>query len=985
MIQSVFTRAQMPVYALLPAMTGAAALASPALAQGTAPVVAVQVNQSAFTPGQALRLSASVTNPGGGPVADFYVGIQLPDGVSTVSVRLGAGPVGGSLAHLAALAPTAAGVVLALPFTITDTPLLSYTFTGVEPVGTYVAYIAAIAAGGLRDGALGPGELLAFNSVTFSFGAGGIVLTGAPASPALQATTAYHGSTGVPDTAISTDGAGRRIARTQIEVKFRADATVGQVNAALASMNGRIVSMLPGVLILLVEIPDPGSLAALEALTTRLGQAPGVVAVIQQDFPDLATLPPNVSLISSDLDKIDHLLASRTHAAWNTEAALRRSGTVRPLLVLGDAFGLTQPGAPFDVATLAGDYANTTYSQHGYHVLGTIAATFGGDTTEAGLATGLLPGTTAVRAVDLRDNNPTAGDFQNRMLTHVRNHTGNVVLNTSLQFSCTTAAEVAANCVTAPAQLKGSIWLEKVRGTAAVTVQGAGLEGRFLHAAAAGNVTVSGDLDARTGTAYAAAALIAGMTDANGAAVPNAINTLVVENQLNTPGPYLPSCLASGSKRVLTRTASTNLVNISAIGTDVFNLRAPTIAAGNLSGTSMATPQVAALALWVWTLRPNLTNRQVMQIITSSAETAVSPLADSRCDQVSTPGPSIDVYAAVLATDTALTDAPVRLALFDVADANGNAGANGRFDDQDIVHILREFAAAGGALDFSRYDLNGDGETGGTGGARFDLDFDRVFQVAERVTEGLRRTVNEAAATDLDILCHFGYTSLYSGDRALRDATLGSACGLTTLVVTSSQMEAIADAELPTRPRVEVADVKSQFAATQSVTATNSEQVTVGGATVRAATTSTATRSVTTAGAGTVITGTFRHDPGLTAEPPVPGFNSTTNALSNQAVCFSLPGPFLATYSVQSSAQGDPSIFHGATLRLQSGVTERFAEGGESGSIVLPASPSACISFSGYPWACRLDFAGRPVCDRPAGGTAGPLTGGYTVTLVPVP
>jgi len=797
-----------------------------ASAQGNAPDVRVQVNQSAFTPGQSLRLSASVTNPGGGPSADFYVGIQLPDGVSTVSVRLGAGPVGGSLANLAGLAPTAAGVNLALPFAVSEPSLLAYTFTGNEPPGSYLAYIAAVVAGGLRDGALGPGELLAFQSVAFTFGSGGILLTGAPGAPALQATSGYHGSTGVPDTAISTDGAGRRIARTQVEVKFRADATVGQVNAALSSVNGRIVSMLPGVLILLVEIPDPGSLAALDALTTRLGQAPGVVAVIQQGFPDLATLPPNVSLISSDLDKIDHLLASRTHAAWNTEAALRRSGTVRPMLVIADGFGLAQPGAPFDITTVAGDYANTNYEQHGYHVLGTIAAAFGGDTTEAGLATGLLPGTTSVRAVDIQDNNPTAGDYQNRMISRVREHPGNVVVNTSLQFDCRTAATVAANCTPAVARSEGAIWLEKVRGTAAATVAGAGLEGKFVHAAAAGNVEVINDLDALTGTPYSAAALIAGMTNANGAAVPNAINTLVVENQLNTPGPYLPSCLASGSKRVLTRTPSTNLVNISAIGTDVFNMLGPTLSAGNLSGTSMATPQVAALALWVWTLRPNLTNRQVMQIITSSATTAVAPLADPRCSGVSTPAPSIDVYAAVLATDTSLADAPVRLALFDVVDVNGNVGPDGRFDDQDIVHILQEFAAAGGALDFSRYDLNGDGETGGTGGARFDLDFDRVYQTATRQTGSISRTVNELVATDLDVLCHYAYSSMFTGDTAVRNNQLDSRCGTppvggltgATLRYTVGAVQQLANYPAPTTPMTASLDTGGAIDATTAQT-----------------------------------------------------------------------------------------------------------------------------------------------------------------------
>jgi hypothetical protein len=739
------------------------------------PTLGISLNQGTFTPGQTIDLGVSVTNPGGGPAADFFVLIQLPGSPTVLSIRLGASPVFGSLANLSSLVPAAARIGLGGPFAVSQ-PLFRYAFNGSEPQGQYLVYFAAVSSGAFGNGRLDGGELLALKTAAFTFGSGGILLPGAPGASALQTTSAYHASTGVPATAISTDGAGRRIARTQIEVKFRADATVAQVNAALTSVNGKIVSMLPGVLILLVEIPDPGSLAALDALTITLGQSPGVVSVIQQGFPDLAALPPNVAVTSADLDKIDHLLAARTHAAWNTEAALRRSSTVRPLLVLGDGFGLTQPGAPFDIDAVGSDYADTTYEQHGYHVLGTVAATFGGDITEAGLATGLLPGTTTVRAVDIQDNNPTAGDFQNRMLTHVRNHPGNVVLNTSLQFHCKTTATAAANCVPANAQLAGSIWLEKVRGTATASVAGSGLEAKFVHAAAAGNVEVTGDIDATTGTPYSAAALIAGMTDADGAAMPNAINTLVVENQLNTPGPYLPACLSRGSKHVLTRTPSTNLVNVSAIGTDVFNLRAPTIAAGNLSGTSMATPQVAALALWVWTLRPNLTNRQVMQIITSSAETAVAPLVEPRCSQVSAPAPSIDVYAAVLATDTSLADAPVRLALLDVVDGNGNDDPDGVFDDRDIARILQEMSAAGGALDFSRYDLNGNGETGGTGGARFDLDFDRIYQTASRQTGTLARTVNERVATDLDILCHYAHTPLFTGDAAKRNDLLSLMC-----------------------------------------------------------------------------------------------------------------------------------------------------------------------------------------------------------------
>jgi len=730
----------------------------------SAPTVTPLVNQSSFLPGQTLRFGASVTNPGGGPTVDFYVGVQLPDGISAVTARLGAGPVAGTLANLAGLVPTAPGVSLAGAFAVSEPALLSHTFTGGEPPGTYTVFVAAVRAGGLRDGVLDPGDLLAFATQTFTYGVGSVLLTGDDSSPALDATVDFKGHDTVPASAISTDEAGLRVARTQIEVAFQPNATVGQVNAALVSVGGRIVSMLRGVAIVLVEVPDPGTLAGLEALMARLRQSPFVRHVRREDMPAFDALPPNFSPGSADLDKIDHLMVTRAVAAWNTAAALDRPGVVTPLLLVADTFGGGQPGAVFDAETRASNFALSPLNRHGYHVLGIMAATNGGDTSDAGLATGVLPRRFGVTPVDTTFGN-TWGSVMHDILLLAGRAAGNIVVNTSLGFLCNTAAQAAAECSPQNARAEAVGWLERMRGTAFVTLAGAGLERRFVHAASAGNTDAAGR-DALTSSPFTAAALRDDLVTADGRPIANANNVLVTENHLNVV--ELRACLAASSKRVLSRTVLTNLRNVSAPGTDIWSLTNASTTAANLDGTSMASPQVAALAGWIWALRPSLTNQEVISIILRTAVTQDGCGADD-------PAPSVDVYSAVLGTDTSLADAPVRKALLDVGGAGGSTVPDGVFNEADLQQFVQAFATQ--ALDFSRFDLNGDGFTGLTTTRPFDLDLNLRFESAARTTGPVTRTVDERAATDIDILCHYAYLSLYTGDTEQRRNLVGAMCG----------------------------------------------------------------------------------------------------------------------------------------------------------------------------------------------------------------
>ena len=299
----------------------------------------------------------------------------------------------------------------------------------------------------------------------------------------------------------------------------------------------------------------------------------------------------------------------------------------------------------------------------------------------------------------------------------------------------------------------------------------------LLHMTAAND---SGIGDAPLTGHYAAAKLMPGLTvtepvSAFGTAVPNVTNTLVVENRVNTAAPYVPGCLEFRSSFP---------GDISGIGTDVWSFRDSAANAKVDAGTSMSTPQVAGLGAYIWALKPTLTPQEVINIIQTTART----LPDD-ADCLNAPQPVIDAYAAILAVDDAKAlgvnpnsmDAPARLAIFDVVDSIGGVGSNRAFDKHDLTAFVDAFLAANGtARDFSRFDLNGDGYTGGTTRrARFNLDIDpaQVYGGVMQDIRGTTVTYDENLVTDWEVLCYYAFSPLYTGVPAERTAILGpSSC-----------------------------------------------------------------------------------------------------------------------------------------------------------------------------------------------------------------
>ena len=183
----------------------------------------------------------------------------------------------------------------------------------------------------------------------------------------------------------------------------------------------------------------------------------------------------------------------------------------------------------------------------------------------------------------------------------------------------------------------------------------------------------------------------------------------------------------------------------------------------------------------MWTIRPDLTSTDVAQRIRATAK---QPAVG--CSRA--PAPVIDAYEALLSLDSTISSntgpfdpplAPVRRAILDFND-------DGAFNLPDVDAFAKAFASAtaNAPPDYGRADLNGDGYTGGTRVAAFNLnanlkaDFSPNLELSVTVpvtpTIGTIDPFNENLLTDYNILCWYIYSPLYTGDddRSLADATL---------------------------------------------------------------------------------------------------------------------------------------------------------------------------------------------------------------------
>jgi len=550
---------------------------------------------------------------------------------------------------------------------------------------------------------------------------------------------------------VSVSPAGEEIIRTRLQIVFRPEATVGQVNTLLTGLDAVITTSIANFETVVVRIPDPGTLDELDAIVTAIGNEPFVWFVARAILPATTEIPGNVGANSTDGERIRHHLAVGAHGAWNARAAIADFPTV----IVVDFFGDGAPNDDLDyfyVGDPNADFASGNPDSHGYHVAGIIAGRWGGAASDRERVTGSMPGLVRLSVIDLRKTDPLTAVM--RLLLRVMAvQGGTVIVSTSLGFGCTTDVTCLDENFL---RTYGAWWNQAVRSL--------GLENRFLHLTSAGNIKEERPSvnQARYNWYPGAASLLPGLTDANGGALAALTNVLAVENaRAPADWPYDgPACQIFDSFRG---------GHLAGIGEDVWSFTNAGTTADYKSGTSMSTPQVAGLAAYLLAIRPELTPQQLAALLLETA-VAVPVGTDAGCSDWPTPAPLIQPYAAALALDRpdeGPAEVPVRRAILDV-------DANGSFDEADIEAFLLAFETAQGEIDFGAADLNNDGRTGGDTTRPFDLDLDR-FRAASGVTAtilGETYAFDETALTDVAILCYYAYSSLYTGSAEARELLL---------------------------------------------------------------------------------------------------------------------------------------------------------------------------------------------------------------------
>jgi hypothetical protein len=136
------------------------------------PSLAIRLNQSTFQPGQTLRVTLDLSNPGPILTTDVYVGVILPDEEQVVFLT-NLSPLEGQLTTLSSnprlFARLLQGVSWPANLHATQENYWVYTRSGLEANGTYHLVIAWTKPNSLEDGRIDEGDILALDWKAFQF------------------------------------------------------------------------------------------------------------------------------------------------------------------------------------------------------------------------------------------------------------------------------------------------------------------------------------------------------------------------------------------------------------------------------------------------------------------------------------------------------------------------------------------------------------------------------------------------------------------------------------------------------------------------------------------------------------------------------------------------------------------------------------------------------------------------------------------------
>jgi len=615
----------------------------------------------------------------------------------------------------------------------------------------------------------------------------------------------------------------------RLSLRFAKDATVGQVNDALASIGAGIASMSKGIPLLSIGIPQQSSVAGLRALAQHIETSPGI------RLATLAALPKPQSIFNgsgeSAAEDIIHLLPARFPAAWNAAR----------LDVFGDpAHPHSQLCPVVPIPVLMDDHFPTEFSSDFLNSFPRFeppdapAPDFFASDLQHGITTTTVMGANAIGSNAF----PFSGCIDLRLVQLAR------FLDMDLQiddlfihmpegrFIVNYSAGIRQSCDTSPCQppfgnvldplffaTKALHWKEMTRSRWP----------DFLMVVAAGNDNDEDSAQIYSGmgdSRFESAMTISQLADTGFQFVSEddlwspspdflaegfvsikpteseqtQLELAIEDAGLSGPDAIADNVIVVGStigqnpNSALTHVTGDNLresdfsennPDVLAVGENIFN--------DGKDGTSFSAPQVTGLASFLWMISPDLRDLQPISV----TKRAIVANARSRF---------IDAYATVLSLDEATLPTPdtaqIRMNLLDIDGING-------FTEGDIDLFLRAYfeedaqgnitdqPVAPTQADFTFLDLNGDGFTGGSTTERFDLDRvgstqygTSVYSTNPPVLQNINGTdvpFDEIQLTDLQILCYYAYSDLFTGDNPTRDQMLSGRCTPITVTVDPAQ------------------------------------------------------------------------------------------------------------------------------------------------------------------------------------------------------
>lgn len=600
---------------------------------------------------------------------------------------------------------------------------------------------------------------------------------------------------------------------SRLVVAFKSEATVGQVNAAARAVGAtRITSSEPGSLLVVLAVPRQANVAAIQSLARTMSAQPGVALAWAGQTAKISLLPESSPGVPAATLTLSHLLANRFLQAWNARQTIGSDCLPHSVNVyVTDDFGdpATRPDffQQVDRSSFIADPISLADGQggHGYDVVSALAAKF-----DADLPTGANPFDDCV-LVHARDaTNSDLVDVVRRTLRAVAaDPEPRVVVSFSINFTddgfcggpgtslpcdATSVAPMPHDAMTVLLLARVAVAVEWARLTRTL-----GLHDKMLVTQAAGNIDKEpGGFLARNYLGFRLAKLsspaaLATHLDEERAlftdpslwksatlpALPDFTLTadeadafdeppLSPTNDIDADNLLIVDSGTSGEVPADIRQSEFDMLgaDLRAVGEDV--VLSQTVE----SGTSFAAPLAAGLASYLWNLSPAL--------LAQPASATASLLKQSSAHVASSPTvPVLDAYAAALRLDdvpgccAGALRTPTRFGLLDV---NGD----GVFDALDLQKFVDAYGLADPntptiptARDYSRFDLNGDGFTGGIPIAAFDLDVNGLdsggqplINSADATIEGYELSFNEAALSDLQILCFYAYSPVYFLDAA---------------------------------------------------------------------------------------------------------------------------------------------------------------------------------------------------------------------------